>query len=116
MLQMLQSCFGESKTIPSRCQSQTTRSKAVFVPFADHLLMQMNSRFSELAIVSASGLMLLPEEAVECRAVSVMVSNLEKAFSDDLGAPSSLSQEAEKCIHGWQLAEPRQTQSLTKRI
>ena len=63
-------------TLPRHCTAQTRRSNhptdspeefwrcSVYIPFADHLVSELKSRFNQLSTTAISGLCLLPESAV----------------------------------------------------
>ena len=67
---------GQQITLPRCCTAQTCRSnhpadspeefwrRSVYIPFADHLVSELKSRFNQLSTTAISGLCLLPGSAV----------------------------------------------------
>ena len=108
----------EELTVPRRCATQTSRSnhpsdspeefwrRSVYIPFADHLVGELKSRFNQLSTTALQGLCLLPENAVMPNAIPVnTVAELQKVFSSDLPAADSLQQEVERWVMRWQNTE-----------
>ena len=103
--------LGEEIKIPRRCGRQTQRSnhpaedavdywrQAVFIPFADQLISELNGRFNQLATTAASGLQLLPENVVKPDSrLDQVIGGLQEAFCTDLPAPQSFPQEVQRWV------------------
>ena len=107
---------GKQITVPRRCTFQTLRSnhpadtpaefwrRSVYIPFADHLVSELNSRFNQLPTTAVSGLCLLPENAVNEVPASI-IAGLKDAFSSDLPAVDSFQQEVERWVMRWKVNE-----------
>ena len=108
----------KSTEIPRRCGRQTQRSnhpaedavdwrRAVFIPFADQLISELNGRFNQLATTAASGLQLLPENVVKPDSrLDQVIGGLQEAFCTDLPAPQSFPQEVQRWVKKWKAVSP----------
>lgn len=98
--------------LPRRCHRQTQRSnvaadtpkdywrRTVFIPFLDHLLNELNSRFSALTKASVRGLLLLPAKAKGMDVTKVCADVLE-AYRADLPDPDGLVAELRLWKRKW---------------
>ena len=89
---------GEQITIPRRCTYQTHRSnhpadtpeefgrRYVYIPFPDHLVCELNSRFNQLSTTALSGLCLLNGVSAN------IIGELKEAFSSDIPSADSFQQ------------------------
>ena len=111
--------LGEEIKIPRRCGRQTQRSnhpaeeaveywrRAVFIPFADQLISELNGRFNQLATTAASGLHLLPKNVVKPDSrLDQAIGGLQEAFCTDLPAPQSFPQEVQRWVKKWKAVSP----------
>ena len=71
--------------------------RTVFVPFLDHLLQELDNRFSQLSQDAIKGFCLIPPELP--RLSESDITTLFERFKDDLPSPSSFNQE----IRRWKM-------------
>lgn len=100
-------------TIPRRCQRQTLRSNhpsesaedfwrcSVFVPFADQLIQELNSRFSQMSMTAIKSLRLLPSYIVRSSISNEFVNELKECFQTDLPDPGTFDQEILRWVSKW---------------
>ena len=99
----------EKPSIPRICNRQTQRSnveayvpevyyrRSMTAPFLDHLLQEMEDRFSTNAKVATLGLCLVPSTICKKDDWQTHVNNLASLYQGDLPAPLSLQTE----LHCW---------------
>ena len=109
MLDMAEIVHLEGMPVPRICQQQTARSnieasspmeywcRTVFVPFLDHLLQELDNRFSQLAQDAIKVFCLIPSELP--RLLESDITTLFERFKDDLPSPSSFNKE----IRRWKM-------------
>ena len=98
-------------SVPRRCSMQTSRVNvqaespevywriAVFIPFLDSLLMELNNRFSSISRDSLLAYYLLPTNLSKLDEKSI--SQLKHTFHDDLPLPSDFNQEVRLWKRKW---------------
>ena len=98
--------------IPRRCIRQTQRSnlpadtveeywrRTVFIPYLDHLLTELSSRFSQLAKSALQGMLLLPKQVGKITPNNV--DELLSAYEHDLPSAASFKQEVKLWCNMWQ--------------
>ena len=103
---------------PRTCRRQTQRAnmpaetveeyyrKAVAIPFLDHLLQEMNSRFSDLHEKATLGLMLVPSELAKLDSNATAEEGFSYFF-DDLPSPQCLSAEIQQWKMKWSQSESK---------
>ena len=99
----------ENPSIPRMCNKQTQRSnveadipevyyrRSLTAPFLDHLLQEMEDRFTTNAKVATLGLCLVPSTICKKDDWQTHVNNLASLYQGDLPAPLSLQTE----LHCW---------------
>ena len=81
--------------------------RAVFIPFADQLISELNGRFNQLATTAMSGLQLLPENVVKPDSrLNQAIGGRQEAFCTDLPAPQSFPQEVQRWVKKWKAVSP----------
>jgi hypothetical protein len=111
MVRMRASVTDEAINIPRRCGRQTLRSnveadtpedywrRTVFVPFIDHLLQELDNRFSQINSSAIPGLLLLP-----CNLEKLNDKKMQKiyeSFETDLPSPRTFHQEVRLWKRYW---------------
>ena len=103
----------EKPSIPRMCNRQTQRSnveadipevyyrRSVTAPFLDHLLQEMEDRFTTNAKVTTLGLCLVPSTICKKDDWQTHVNNLASLYQGDLPAPLSLQTELHCWKHKW---------------
>eukprot|EP00731_Ephydatia_muelleri_P031439 Em0022g953a len=103
----------EKPSIPRMCSRQTQRSnveadipevyyrRSLTAPFLDHLLQEMEDRFTTNAKVATLGLCLVPSTICKKDDWQTHVNNLASLYQGDLPAPLSLQTELHCWKHKW---------------
>ena len=103
----------ENPSIPRMCNKQTQRSnveadipevyyrRSLTAPFLDHLLQEMEDRFTTNAKVATLGLCLVPSTICKKDDWQTHVNNLASLYQGDLPAPLSLQTELHCWKHKW---------------
>ena len=98
-------------SIPRRCSRQTLRSnveadtpqaywrRAVFLPFVDHLISELSSRFTQLNKKAIQGLLLLPPNLTSLTEEKMV--ELHEHFYEDLPAAEAFKQEVKLWKQRW---------------
>ena len=113
-------------SIPRRCGRQTFRSnveadtpqvywrRTVFLPFLDHLLSELSSRFTEHNKRAIEGLQLLP---ITINSVNEeRVKQLYEHFKQDLPAPESFNQEFKLWTQRWKSCSSILPQNISETL
>ena len=110
----------EKPSIPRRCNRQTQRSnveaevpevyyrRSLTIPFLDHLLHELEDRFSSNAKVATLGLCLVPSIISKRENWQTNVKELASLYQTDLPAPLSLQTELQCWKHKFMCFEPDQ--------
>lgn len=99
MCKMVQLHDRNELSIPRRCSRQTLRSNveadtpqaywrhAVFIPFVDHLLSELSTRFTQLNKKAIQGLLLLPPNLTSLTEAKIL--EIFEHFNEDLPEPEA---------------------------
>lgn len=118
-VELHQKLNGFPPSIPRRCGRQTQRDnvpattteeyyrRSLTVPFLDHMISHMETRFSNLQQKAIMALKIIPSVIVHNSMTAVQsdgdnITNLLDFFIDDVPSPSNLSQEIELWRRKWQ--------------
>ena len=115
--------IGKEPGIPRTCVRQTQRVNvegqtpegywrvAVFVPFLDNLLTQLNTRFTQMSREAVQGLLLLPQNL--SRLDDAKISQLKVSYLEDLPQPDLFIPEVRLWKRMWASASGDLLQSLS---
>ena len=111
MCKMVQLHDRNELSIPRRCSRQTLRSnveadtpqaywrRAVFIPFVDHLLSELSTRFTQLNKKAIQGLLLLPPNLTSLTEAKIL--EIYEHFNEDLPEPEAFRQEVKLWKERW---------------